>query len=275
MTEHLPPSAKSGTDHPNIDARLAALNTPRKDCLYYAITLTADRTHKIIFGLQTEWVGWADDTQRHELRQGRIVYSDFVKLWEALEQPFAFVHTVDDAMLFFLSGGNALVEKELAERLFPGMIKPHHSIPDGPTGFKGPGMFEATAFRRAPTPKIRMQVLNRDGRRCRICGRRPDDDTDVILHVHHIRPWEKGGVTDIGNLVTLCHTCHIGLEPHEDHSLFRHTSNPAEGTAEFSMLEFREGVANYRKRGFLGADEEPRRRKPRHRRARSGNLSVR
>jgi hypothetical protein len=65
-----------------------------------------------------------------------------------------------------------------------------------------------------------MRIFKRDNFRCRLCGRRADDHVDVELHVHHIRPWADGGVTYLDNLITLCHTCHKGLEPHGDLSLF-------------------------------------------------------
>ena len=39
---------------------------------------------------------------------------------------------------------------------------------------------------------------------------------DIELHVHHIVPWGNGGITEIENLVTLCSTCHDGLDPHFD-----------------------------------------------------------
>jgi hypothetical protein len=72
-----------------------------------------------------------------------------------------------------------------------------------------------------PGRKPRMRVLKRDGYRCRICGRSPDD-YDVVLHVHHIRPWGGGysGMTEEDNLITLCDTCHDGLEPHSDVALY-------------------------------------------------------
>jgi HNH endonuclease len=251
-------------DTPNLDERLTALNKPREGCLYFAITLTADENFKVVFGTQTQWAGWADPEMRHELREARLVYPEFVKLWIALEQPYAIIHTIDELTLFLVGGGNALVEENLAKQVFGEVLSARVSIPHGPAGFLGPGMFESTAFRRAPTPKIRMQVLNRDDRRCRICGRRPDDNTDLVLHVHHIRPWEKGGVTDPTNLITLCHTCHSGLMPHEDRSLFEHISDPKYATDFLS--EFAKGVENYRKVGFLGADEPnrtSRRRRPR------------
>jgi hypothetical protein len=244
---------KNPTSELTLDDRLAALKQHREGCLYYAITLTADDDFKVVFGTQTQWAGWADAEMRHELREARLVYPQFVQLWEGLGQPYAILHTVDELTLFLLGGGNALVEKDLAERIFGEILGAHASIPHGPAGFLAPEMFQPSAFRRAPTPKARMQVLNRDKRRCRICGRRPDDDTDIVLHVHHIRPWEKGGVTDPTNLITLCHTCHTGLMPHEDHSLFSQMPSDPKYATDFHR-EFEKGVRNYRKVRFFEFD---------------------
>jgi hypothetical protein len=251
-----------------LDDRLSALNKPRSGGCYYAITLTAAHNNKVVFGTQTYWVGWADAQQRHELRKARLVYPEFVKLWKGLKQPYAFIHTVDELILFLLGGGNALVEQELGERFFPRMLDTDVSIPHGPRGFIEPGLLEPTAFRRAPTPKIRMQVFDRDNRRCRICGRRPDDNTDLVLHVHRIRPWEKGGVTDPSNLITLCHTCHSGLVTHEDHTLFSLVEPEPKDALESLLLEFKRGVVNYRRVGFFAnSDPPPRTRLPRQRNA--------
>ena len=140
--------------------------------------------------------------------------------------------------------------------MFPKLLEPRAVVSVGPFGFMGRGMFDETAFRRAPTPKIRMQVLKRDDRRCRICGRRPDDNSDLELHIHHIRPWEKGGITDPSNLITLCHTCHKGLMPHADHQLFDYLSKTPDDPVQAVAQDFRRSVANYRKVGFFGGLDE-------------------
>jgi hypothetical protein len=55
--------------------------------------------------------------------------------------------------------------------------------------------------------KKRLEILNRDGWMCQICGRE-----DITLHVHHRRyihgrePWD----IDNDSLVTLCEECHEG-----------------------------------------------------------------
>ncbi len=65
-----------------------------------------------------------------------------------------------------------------------------------------------------------MDILKRDKFRCKACGRRPDNYVDIELHVHHIRPFGEGGFTHEENLITLCDTCHKGLDPHYEWSLY-------------------------------------------------------
>lgn len=57
--------------------------------------------------------------------------------------------------------------------------------------------------------KTRLQVLDRDGRRCRVCG---ISESLQPLHVHHIQPFRTFTTLEaanaLSNLVTLCPTCH-------------------------------------------------------------------
>jgi hypothetical protein len=82
-------------DEPSeIEARLAALKQPHAnpDCLYHAITLTADDALNVEFGCHTEWVGF-DDENRFEIRQSRLVYADYVKTWQIMGLPYIIVHS--------------------------------------------------------------------------------------------------------------------------------------------------------------------------------------
>lgn len=62
--------------------------------------------------------------------------------------------------------------------------------------------------RKKMTPKLRYQVMRRDGHRCVICGRSAKDG--VKLEVDHIFPVSKGGKTELNNLRTLCMDCNRG-----------------------------------------------------------------
>lgn len=53
----------------------------------------------------------------------------------------------------------------------------------------------------------RFRILRRDGFRCKMCGRGPDDGDDVKLHIDHKMPLSKGGGNDEENLWTLCDAC--------------------------------------------------------------------
>jgi predicted restriction endonuclease len=56
-----------------------------------------------------------------------------------------------------------------------------------------------------------MQIFDRDECRCRICGASPDTDRHATIEVHHIKPWEEGGITSPENLITLCKLCHDNI----------------------------------------------------------------
>jgi hypothetical protein len=220
------------------------------DLEYHAITLTADETGTVIFGKDSQWVGFQDKDRRIELRRSRLVDANYRRRWETIGAPYIFVVAEEDLPVFLLVGGHALIERKIAEQAFGPLLEAEPVYPSGESGFKPTTSLSPAASRRAPTPKLRMQILQRDRRRCRICGRYPDDDVDLVLHVHHIRPWEKGGVTEPENLITLCHTCHSGLDPHYDPGLFEYVQ-PRPEVAEY-LAAFSAGVANYRRSGLLG-----------------------
>jgi hypothetical protein len=58
--------------------------------------------------------------------------------------------------------------------------------------------------------RLRYEVFRRDKNRCRICGRSPLKNPNVILHIDHLKPLSKGGRTIFSNLRTLCSHCNLG-----------------------------------------------------------------
>jgi len=58
--------------------------------------------------------------------------------------------------------------------------------------------------------RLRFIVMKRDNFKCQNCGRSPATDSNVILHIDHIKPWAKGGETTLDNLRTLCSNCNVG-----------------------------------------------------------------
>ena len=57
---------------------------------------------------------------------------------------------------------------------------------------------------------LRYEVLKRDRFRCVLCGLSPATHLGCVLHVDHLIPWSKGGMTVIENLRSLCATCNLG-----------------------------------------------------------------
>jgi len=71
-----------------------------------------------------------------------------------------------------------------------------------------PAFHDAKAEREKLTPALRYAVIRRDGSRCRCCG--ASVSTGAVLHVDHIIPIAKGGLTKITNLQALCAVCNQG-----------------------------------------------------------------
>jgi predicted restriction endonuclease len=63
---------------------------------------------------------------------------------------------------------------------------------------------------RDPSLRLRFKVLKRDNFSCVQCGASPAKNPVVVLHIDHIKPWSKGGETEISNLQTLCQNCNLG-----------------------------------------------------------------
>lgn len=57
---------------------------------------------------------------------------------------------------------------------------------------------------------LRYAVLKRDRFRCVVCGRSPATHVGILLHIDHIVPVAKGGMTVFDNLRSLCQDCNLG-----------------------------------------------------------------
>jgi len=57
---------------------------------------------------------------------------------------------------------------------------------------------------------LRYKVLVRDRFKCGKCGNSPSIDINCKLHIDHIVPFSKGGLTTFDNLQTLCEKCNLG-----------------------------------------------------------------
>jgi hypothetical protein len=83
------------------------------------------------------------------------------------------------------------------------------SVKDFLKEFYGPEILKDFKRTRYIPPAIRYKVMERDGKRCRTCGR-SSSSPGVELEVDHIIPFAKGGNNDLDNLQTLCKDCNRG-----------------------------------------------------------------
>ena len=162
---------------------------------YYAMTLTGNKHGDIVRSIYSQWVGYADKEYRIEIRKASLIRAEIaVARWREAGQRCLVVNNSKDLQLFFLAGGHAVIEENISRLEIGEWLKPEQVVRDGVFGFASVCDLPSNFQKRAPSPKLRMQVLKRDGYGCRICGRRPADNVDIELHVHHIRPWANRGV---------------------------------------------------------------------------------
>lgn len=136
-----------------------------------------------LFVLHTQPIRLDSDVRVVRGQDGELVPLDLEELRE-IEDILA--QRAPGAVVGSLVSTARRVEAELSE------LDPRNSVPIVPEH-----------LRDVPTPEaMRMQVMVRDGHRCRSCG------SQTELTVHHCWMLSRGGRTVPDNLITLCATCH-------------------------------------------------------------------
>jgi HNH endonuclease len=203
-----------------INRLIKARVLPRRK--YYFVSLFADSDGKFQYQTMSKWVGFTKEQPQREIREASLVNAINIRSYfKTKGEPAFVINTKDDLQLFILLiGGHGIIEEELAKKLIHSLLQPQTFSFTFDDGWVSTNSIPKEKFNRAADPKLRMKVLNRDKRRCMICGASPANNEHVELHLHHIIPFGVGGITDENNLITVCHTCHKGLYPEMDYSLF-------------------------------------------------------
>ncbi len=188
---------------------------------YYCLTRLATDDGKLLTSRDSRWVGYTDTRPRREIREATPLDGPMCrKNFLSIGQTCLLINSEADLRLWYAFGGHAVIVEEVAKARLAGELAPREvARASGAIGFIATHSLAEAQLQHAPSKTTRMKVLTRDGRRCFICGRSPAHYVDLELHVHHIVPWGEGGVTEPENLVTLCGTCHEGLDPHFDWGL--------------------------------------------------------
>jgi hypothetical protein len=224
---------------------------PRESDEWYAFSHLADANLKTHRHLQTVFVKFSPDPPHREMRKASFVRPDVWRttMSQIHEMPIT-VSDEESLLVWLLLGGEALVESSMAAKLFPEYLRVHEV---GRTatygGWIGTNSVPSTALRHAPTPKLRAKVLLRDNRRCRLCGRSPDQDPHAFLEAHHGIGWgaRKSGLTVEENLFALCKTCHAGITNELEFALLANILPPSSSMVQESLQQYRTGVYYYRK----------------------------
>ncbi len=157
-----------------------------------------------------------------------------------------------NAMLaWMLLGGEALVTREMATISDPEWLEPTEvGRVAGTPGFIRCSSLQKSDLNHAPTKKTRLNVFLRDQRRCRVCGRRPEEDVHCTLHAHHGIPWggSQSGLTTEENLFTLCSTCHEGIEPGLEHELLASIGVHIMDSIKLEQRTYFQSIKRYRRK---------------------------
>lgn len=231
---------------------LAELRTIDPKLSYYAVTLEGSEDG-VRASFANCFTGWSDaPTKRDgtpwiELRTACFVKPQVqVDLWARLGRRYLVASKLVHLIIFSRLGGHALVSEDLAQEHFASYLEPFEVVASGPLGFVHYDPSAPEVTRERPTPQLRSRVLKRDGYRCVLCGERPANNEHITLNLHHIRPRGVGGLTEEENLVTLCHTCHVGLDPHHDFNLYVVGGHLKRALAAQIDDDHEEGVRCYR-----------------------------
>jgi hypothetical protein len=160
---------------------------PIEKASYYWITLLGVEGRQFKMIVDSTWAGFTNTTPRREIRKPVPVDpKKLQQLLSSLGQDWIMVNSEKDMIFFHFLGGNGIIEQSLAEKYFPHLVKPREVLQSFAEGWLYVDSHPEAMSQHAPSKKLRMKVLKRDGYRCRICGRSPKDYVDVELHVHHI-----------------------------------------------------------------------------------------
>jgi hypothetical protein len=166
------------------------------------ITLNLNISNKELFeNIEEVWISLGRQPKRREMRQPLSKYSEspynnkFGSWRKALEAFVEFINLDNDQ--------NQEVEEIELE------VNSSETMPENEIIFKH-------KTKRTPSERLKVQVLMRDGNKCRLCG---ITVTGENIHFDHILAWSKGGETVLENLQILC-------APH----------NLAKGDVEYELL---------------------------------------
>lgn len=119
---------------------------------------------------------------------------------------------LNDFLVVTILKGHFMANKGYEIELFPSFKNISSEFKSLETNIEStidlPNVIKDQRAKRAIPLSLRYKVFHRDKSTCKKCGKTPIDG--IKLHIDHITPHSKGGLTVFDNLRTLCNECNIG-----------------------------------------------------------------
>ncbi|MGA9897154.1 MAG: hypothetical protein WBQ09_03565, partial [Terriglobales bacterium] len=104
---------------------LKGMKRPRRGLEYVWIRTIARRDGQIEHSAYTHWVGFTETSPRLEIREASVMRPSWcINKWKELSIPYVVVSDTSELLIYLHVGGNALVEKRLAEEHFADVVLP-------------------------------------------------------------------------------------------------------------------------------------------------------
>lgn len=189
----------------------------------YCLVSIKNENKDCIIGVFSSWSGFPDENdEKYEIRQIDIILPENVQRdFVLLNKDLLVINNPEELTSFLKIGGYAIIEKGILEKHLKEITEPiicSNSIDRGFIRYDSLPKINQARFAR---DKFRAEIIDRDNYQCRICGSSPDDSVHIRLEVHHIKPWEEGGLTLKENLITLCNSCHLGAKQYNRWKLYQ------------------------------------------------------
>ncbi len=183
---------------------------------YYHVILKPLSNGGVGWQWQSKYVGHTKKTSNLPAREKRRICEvhpeNMRTALRSLGEPPMTINSISDFLTFSFMGGHGIIRKTLFEQCIPEYCDAKTSV----ISYTDAGYMDVDSKprdvvrHRKAQGETREAVLVRDKYQCKLCGKAlPDASQD--RQVHHIDPWNHGGLTEVNNLITLCTSCHLSL----------------------------------------------------------------
>lgn len=182
---------------------------------YYLVSVKPAPDNITYAAFFSMWVGFKEDLKGKKLYEERVIGSIDPKgakdKFKKAGEKVAVIDNENELTAALNIGGHFLIEEDVMKSHWSEILIPRVTIDSYGQGCIDYNLIAKPQLARFAKGKLRMEVMSRDNLCCRVCGKSPDDERYLTLEVHHIKPWEEGGITEPSNLITLCNLCHEGI----------------------------------------------------------------